>query len=61
MQLVWQCLAVVHVSGARNDRVNQLAAAVRADRCLHAEEPLISLLRPMHLGVALLVLVSIRR
>src|SRR5690606_19041594 len=61
MQQVGQCLAVVYVGRAGNHRVDQLAATVHTDVCLHAEVPLISLLCLMHFGVALLVLVLRRR
>lgn len=56
-QQIAQHLAVVHVGRSGDDRVDQLAVAVGADVCHHAEVPLVAFLGLAHFRVALLVLV----
>src|SRR5262245_65248100 len=56
MQEIAHHFAVVHIGGARRDRVKNLRAAVDAKMAFHAEIPLIALRGLMHLGVARLLL-----
>ena len=51
MAQVWQTRRLVNVGRRRRHRVDDLGAAVDADVRRHAEEPLVALLRLMHVGV----------
>ena len=53
MKQVGQQLAVVHIGRRGGNRMDQLALAVHANVSLHAEVPLVSLLRLVHLRVPL--------
>ena len=55
MQQIGQHRTVGDIGRRRHRRVDQLAAAVDAEMRLHAEIPLVALLRLMHLGIARLL------
>src|SRR5271167_4842717 len=57
MQQILQRVAVGHIGRGGEHRVNQLRATVHSDVRLHAEVPLFSFRRLMHLRVALAVFV----
>jgi hypothetical protein len=61
MQKIGQHRAVGDIGRRGDDRVDQLGAAVDAEMRLHAEIPLVALLRLMHLGIARLVGILGRR
>jgi hypothetical protein len=52
MQQFGQDPAVGDIGWCRHHRMDQLGSAVDAEMCLHAEIPLVALLRLMHLGIA---------
>ena len=55
VQQVGQHLAVMDIGRCGGNRVNQFRLAVHADMCLHAEVPLVALLRRVHLRVPFLL------
>lgn len=61
MQQIRQTVRVVHIRRRRHCRMNHLCPAVDPDVRLHPEEPLIPLLRLVHVRIALLILVLRRR
>lgn len=54
MQQSRQHLTVMHIGGGRRDGMNELCLAIHANMRLHADIPLVPLLRLMHLGIPLL-------
>lgn len=56
-----QTMRVVYVGRCRHHRMNDFRPAAHADLCLHPEEPLIALLRLVHVRAAFLVFVPRRR
>ena len=54
MQQFRQDLTVMDIGRRGRHGMNQLRLAVHANMCLHAEIPLVPLLRLMHLGIPLL-------
>ena len=57
VQQLRERMFVVHVGRCRNNRMDQLGLTVHTDVRLHAEVPLVTLLRLVHLRVARLVLI----